>query len=108
MPAKNKSTDNEDPELSPYISLKESCASGRISTKETYIITPAAKDILNESNLVFLILEKNTIKPPIAVANPAHNEIIIAITEEFSISLQTYKYGMCKTIPVLRYFKMNN
>ena len=54
----------------------------RISTIDTYTITPAENPRLIERNFEFLGFEKRDIKPPIAVDNPA-----IRVSEKAMITL---------------------
>ena len=56
-----------------------------ISTKEMYSITPAAKDMEKDNQLVFLDLLNNTIKLPKTVDKPANNVIEKATKKALSI-----------------------
>ena len=56
-----------------------------ISTNEMYNITPAAKDMEKDSQLVFLDLLNNTIKLPKTVDKPTNKVIEKAIKKALSI-----------------------
>ena len=67
-----------------WLSLNKRIEFGRISTKDTYNITPAAKDMLKDSHPVFKDFLKKTTKLPITVDKPASNVMEKAKRKEFS------------------------
>ena len=67
-----------------WLSLNIKIEFGRISTNDTYSITPAAKDMLKDNQPVFKDFLKKTTKLPITVDKPASNVIEKAKRKELS------------------------
>jgi lipid A disaccharide synthetase len=84
------------------LSLKSEIEFGSISTKDTYNITPAAKDILKDNQPVFKDLLKKTTKLPITVDSPASNVIEKAKRKELSKKL-IYVVDVLFSCPMLTF-----
>ena len=84
------------------LSLKSEIEFGSISTKDTYNITPAAKDILKDNQPVFKDLLKKTTKLPITVDSPASNVIEKAKRKELSKRL-IYMIDVLFSCPMLTF-----
>jgi hypothetical protein len=73
------------PHDSPYAAANELCPFARISTNETYNITPAEKPVVTERKRKLVREAIKAIALPMAVANPAKRVIANAIPTLLSI-----------------------
>jgi hypothetical protein len=73
IPQKNEIAVNPTDNWGLFVVSKYEVASGKSSTKEMYIITPALKPKEIERNRLFVLFAKNAIALPMPVDNPARS-----------------------------------